>query len=113
MPVWALVSCKAFMQASVTCATTGPVTIANKDRITGSGGYEVFSEAKGLNLFQNKTLRVRRIYDAKRDTLLYLAYSTRLSSAAVSPFIACKQGLMAPSTPQLLRASAHIRYQTH
>ena len=68
----------------MTCATTGPVSIANKDRIKGSGGYEVFSEAKGLNLFQNKTLRVKRIYDEKRDTLLYIAYSTRLSSAAVS-----------------------------
>ena len=69
----------------MTCATTGPVSIANKDRIKGGGGYEVFSEAKGLNLFQNKTLRVKRIYDEKRDTLLYIAYSTRLSSAAVRP----------------------------
>ena len=53
-----------YTQASVTCATTGPVSIANKDRIKGGGGYEVFSEAKGLNLFQ-----VGRIHDEKHDTL--------------------------------------------
>ena len=86
------------LQASVTCATTGPVTIANRGRIRGKEGHEVFSESKGdpveldiisfllsphqlhdagLNFFQNKTLRVKRIYDEPHDTLLYVAYSTR------------------------------------
>ncbi len=43
-------------QASVTCAATGPITIKNPN-VKASGGQEVFSEGKGLNLFQQKTLR--------------------------------------------------------
>ena len=42
------------MQASVTCAATGPVHIKDVSRIRGSQGGEVFNEAKGLNFFQNK-----------------------------------------------------------
>ena len=45
---------------------------------------KVFSEKKSLNLFQDKTLRIRRLYDKKRKTLVYVAYSTRLSTASVS-----------------------------
>ena len=44
---------------------------------------QVFSEKKSLNLFQDKTLRIRRLYDSKRKTLVYVAYSTRLSTASV------------------------------
>lgn len=42
------------VQASVTCAATGPVRIRDVKKVRGSEGGEVFSEAKGLNLFQNK-----------------------------------------------------------
>ncbi|KAK9906671.1 hypothetical protein WJX75_005888 [Coccomyxa subellipsoidea] len=56
-------------QASVTCAATGPVRIADMNRVRGSSGGEVFSESKGLNLFQNKTLRVRRLFDEAHNTL--------------------------------------------
>lgn len=43
---------------------------------------QVFTEKKGLNIFKDKTLRVRRIYDSSRQSLVYVAYSTRLSNAA-------------------------------
>lgn len=69
-------------QASLTCAITGPVKVKDLKQLTVSGGAEVFSEKKGLNLFQDKTLRIRRLFDAKRNTVVYVAYSTRLSSAS-------------------------------
>lgn len=70
-------------QASVTCATTGPVVIKDKRRIAGPDGKEVFTDKKGFALsFQNKTLRVRRLLDEKHDTLLYIAYSTRNTSTS-------------------------------
>ncbi|CAL8462350.1 g1883 [Coccomyxa elongata] len=72
-------------QASVTCAATGPVRIKDMNKVKGSGGGEVFSESKGLNFFQNKTLRVRRLYDEARNTLTYIAYSTRLSNSGDRP----------------------------
>ncbi|KAL3148597.1 Protein TIC 20-II, chloroplastic [Trebouxia sp. C0009 RCD-2024] len=68
-------------QASVTCALTGPLQIQDMKAISGAEGHEVFSERKGLSLFQNKTLRVRRLYDEQNQTLLYVAYSTRLNGS--------------------------------
>ncbi|GIL80071.1 hypothetical protein Vretimale_12892 [Volvox reticuliferus] len=68
-------------QASLTCAVTGPVAIKDVKRISSFEGEEVFSEQKGLNIFKNKTLRVRRVYDPDRRTVIYVAYSTRLSTA--------------------------------
>lgn len=52
-------------QASLTCLATRPVTVPDEAAIAGSEGKEIFSERKSLNLFQNKNLRVRRIYDEK------------------------------------------------
>ena len=49
-------SCITYMQASVTCAATGPLRIRDVSKISGPEGGEVFSEQKGLNLFQNKVL---------------------------------------------------------
>lgn len=67
-------------QASLTCARTGKISL-NIDPSRLKDNPEVFSERKSLNLFQDKTLRVRRVYDAQRDTVVYVAYSTRLSTA--------------------------------
>ncbi|GFH49201.1 hypothetical protein CTEN210_05677 [Chaetoceros tenuissimus] len=60
--------------ASVTCARTGPVAIA--DNIAkGKQGEEVFEENKSL-LF--KQLRVQRIYDEENNTVVYASFNTRL-----------------------------------
>ena len=67
-------------QASLTCAQTGPISV-KIDPSKLKENSEVFSERKSLNLFQDKTLRVKRVYDSQRQTLVYVAYSTRLSTA--------------------------------
>lgn len=40
-----------------------------------------YLQGKNLSFFQQKSLRVRRLYDSKRNTVVYIAYSTRLTSA--------------------------------
>ena len=50
------------LQASVTCAATGPISVPDLSRIRGSEGREVFSERKGLSLFRNKV--ICRLYPA-------------------------------------------------
>ncbi|GIU12761.1 MULTISPECIES: CreA family protein [unclassified Shewanella] len=60
---------------SISCRQTGPITaaeIANIDK--SKNGEVVFKESLSI-LF--KSLKVRRIYDAKNQTLLYLSYSTK------------------------------------
>jgi catabolite regulation protein CreA len=60
--------------ASVGCAKTGPISIA--DNIAkGKGGEEVFEESRSL-LF--KTLRVQRIYDEEEKAMVYVSFNTRL-----------------------------------
>mmetsp|Transcript_2444 Transcript_2444/g.5254 ORF Transcript_2444/g.5254 Transcript_2444/m.5254 type:complete len:235 (-) Transcript_2444:218-922(-) len=61
-------------QASVGCAKTGPVQIADNIAL-GKGGEEVFKESKSL-LF--KSLRVQRIYDEEKKTVVYVSFNTRL-----------------------------------
>jgi catabolite regulation protein CreA len=60
--------------ASVACAKTGPVAIADNIAI-GKGGEEVFEENRSL-LF--KQLRVQRIYDKEKNTVIYVSFNTRL-----------------------------------
>jgi catabolite regulation protein CreA len=60
--------------ASVGCAKTGPVAVAD-NIATGPGGEEVFEESRSL-LF--KTLRVQRIYDLDKKTVVYVSFNTRL-----------------------------------
>ena len=71
-------------QASISCAAdpAAPLRVVNAAAVRAPGGTELFSERKGLSLVANKTLRVRRVFDPKRSTLLYISYSTRLSDDA-------------------------------
>lgn len=60
---------------SISCRQTGPITaaeIANIDK--SKNGEVVFKESLSI-LF--KSLKVRRIFDADNQTLLYLSYSTK------------------------------------
>ena len=45
------------LQASVTCATTGPIVIKDPKKIRGTSGEDVFSEKKGLGFLKNKVCR--------------------------------------------------------
>jgi hypothetical protein len=42
------------LQASLTCAVTGPSVTFDASRISGSEGKEVFASGKGLNFFKSK-----------------------------------------------------------
>ena len=56
--------------SSIACRQTGPIVIGDID--LGEGGEEVFKA--GLSLIW-KSLLVKRIYDKKNDTLIYLVHS--------------------------------------
>mmetsp|Transcript_8048 Transcript_8048/g.10311 ORF Transcript_8048/g.10311 Transcript_8048/m.10311 type:complete len:240 (+) Transcript_8048:69-788(+) len=61
--------------AAVGCAKTGKVKIA--DNIDKSkSGEEVFEESKSLFF---KTLRVQRIYDQEKNTMVYVSFNTRIN----------------------------------
>ena len=63
--------------SSIACQQTGPMKIGDID--TGTSGEEVFSERLSL-IF--KSLAVRRIYDKKNNTLIYLVYSRQVKDAS-------------------------------
>eukprot|EP00742_Colponemidia_sp_Colp-10_P012723 GILJ01014321.1.p1 GENE.GILJ01014321.1~~GILJ01014321.1.p1 ORF type:complete len:194 (-),score=27.54 GILJ01014321.1:153-734(-) len=60
--------------SSTAVSETGPIKFDDSIDLTPAG-EEVFSEHKNL-LF--KFLRIRRIYDAAHNTLVYIGYSTRV-----------------------------------
>ena len=63
--------------SAIACARTGPIVIGKI--ATGPKGEEVYSER--LSLFF-KSMAVRRIYDAKHHTLVYVAYSRQVKDAS-------------------------------
>lgn len=63
--------------SSVACAKTGKVKIADNIAM-GKNGEEVFEENKSL-LF--KTLRVQRVYDKEKNTVVYVSFNTRLDKS--------------------------------
>jgi CreA protein len=76
--------------SSIACRQTGPVTIG--DINASAKGEEVFSERISL-IF--KSLAVRRIYDKKNETLVYVIYSRQVKDASAK---------MAISTVPLFRS---------
>jgi CreA protein len=63
--------------SSIACRQTAPIVIGDIEM--GKKGEEVFSERRSL-IF--KHLAVRRIYDAKNDTLVYVAYARQVKDAS-------------------------------
>src|SRR5215472_2990512 len=63
--------------SSIACRQTGPITVGDID--TSTRGEEVFSQRLSL-IF--KSLAVRRIYDRKNETLVYVIYSRQVKDAS-------------------------------
>jgi CreA protein len=63
--------------SSIACRQTGPLTVG--DINTSASGEEAFSERLSL-IF--KSLAVRRIYDKKNATLIYVVYSRQVKDAS-------------------------------
>lgn len=66
--------------SAVSCRQTGEITPEMIARIKkGKTGEVVFEKSKSVFL---KTLKIRRIFDEKSQTLMYLSYSTRETSGS-------------------------------
>lgn len=63
--------------SAIACRQTGPITVG--DINMSEHGEDVFSERLSL-IF--KSLAVRRIYDKKNNTLIYVAYSKQVKNAS-------------------------------
>ena len=63
--------------AAIACQQTGPITIGDIEK--GKGGEEVFSQRMSLVF---KSHGVRRIFDEKNQTLIYLVYSRQITEGS-------------------------------
>jgi CreA protein len=63
--------------SSIACQQTGPIAVGDIEM--SAKGEEVFSERLSL-IF--KSLAVRRIYDKKNQTLIYVVYSRQVKDAS-------------------------------
>lgn len=63
--------------ASIACRQTGPITMGDIDR--SESGEDVFSERRSIIL---KSLRIKRIYDEKNRTLIYIAHARELTQGS-------------------------------
>lgn len=63
--------------ASIACRQTGPITIGDIDR--DESGEDVFRTSRSIIL---KSLRVKRIWDEKNQTLIYLAHAAELTDGS-------------------------------
>ena len=61
--------------SSIACRQTGEITKAMIDKVDKSkSGEVVFKKSKSIFF---KTMKIRRIYDAQSQTLMYVSYSTK------------------------------------
>lgn len=66
--------------SSIACRQTGPITATMIAQIDKSKNGEVlFTKSKSIFF---KTMKIRRIFDAENQTLMYLAYSTKETSGS-------------------------------
>lgn len=63
--------------AAISCRQTGPIRLGDID--TSEDGEEVFRESRSIVL---KSLRVKRIFDQKNQTLIYLAHAAELTEGS-------------------------------
>lgn len=77
--------------SSISCRQTGPIEIGDIDR--DDEGENVFSERRSI-IF--KTLRVKRIFDAKNNTLIYISHARDVQNGSAK---------MSMSTVPLYQAS--------
>ena len=63
--------------SSISCRQTGPIEIGDIDR--GDEGENVFSERRSI-IF--KTLKVKRIFDAENNALIYISHSQRVQDGS-------------------------------
>lgn len=63
--------------SAISCTQTGPITVGKI--ALGRKGEEIFSQKMSLFF---KSIAVRRIYDQKNDTLIYVAYSRQIKDAS-------------------------------
>ena len=63
--------------ASIACRQTGPISIGDIDR--GKDGEDVFRTSRSIIL---KSLRVKRIFDEKNQTLIYVAHAAELTNGS-------------------------------
>ena len=63
-------------ESAVSCRQTGEITPTMIERIktSGSDGDVIFSKSKSVFL---KRLKIRRIFDAKNQTIIYISYATK------------------------------------
>ena len=67
--------------SSIACRQTGEITSAKVAQIDKSkSGEVVFKKSKSIFF---KSMKVRRIYDAQNQTIMYLSYSTKETSGSL------------------------------
>ena len=100
--VEANLSLSAPSDSSISCRQTGEITAAMVAHIDKSkSGEVVFKKSKSIFF---KTMKVRRIYDAQNQTLMYLSYATKETSGSFKHSLSTVPlwGTKAYTAPQII-----------